>query len=243
MFEMNATGMHCPRCGDAVGRKLTHGGDYDCPICRAHFEVLMGQDQTVALVERYRPSAPPLGLPRGSVRALIALALLTAACWMVLAQGRAPDALLSLLLTIIGFYFGFRNADAGGRDRIHDPYFKQEPPLLLPPGAIRKLMILAVVIMAIGLGTRGLLAENDEYLGFFFSIAGLVIGHLFERYLSAPAAGGSLEGLIKHGKALVCLTVAAALVFLFITGADRDVAPVFLLVLCGMVSFYYGSRK
>ena len=104
-------------------------------------------------------------------------------------------------------------------------------------------MILAVVIMGIGLGAQGLLADSEAYLGFFFSIAGLVVGHLFERYLTGPVAGGGFETLVKHGKALVCLSVAALLVFLFITGADRDVPGIFLLVLCGMVSFYYGSRK
>ena len=50
----------------------------------------------------------PLWLPKGSIRALIALALVIAVCSITAATGTVPKELLAVVSVIIGFYFGVK---------------------------------------------------------------------------------------------------------------------------------------
>jgi hypothetical protein len=242
MFELDEFQMQCPCCNHPIHDRLGHQDTYQCPACQRRFDVLRGQreDQAAFLEVVQAKEVHPLGLPRGSVRAIIALGLLGAACFLALSRGTLPESLLSLLLTIIGFYFGFRSGSSQLADRVHDPFVDRQAPLFLPPGVIRKLMILAVAIMATALAAHGPFWQSEVYLGFFFNIAGLVLGHVLERYVLGPAGGAA--PIVKHCKALACLGVAALLGALFVTGQYADWPGMAILVLCGVVSFYYGSR-
>jgi len=48
----------------------------------------------------------PLGLPKGSVRALIALGVIATACYLTLTTANIPDWLNTVVSAIVGFYFG-----------------------------------------------------------------------------------------------------------------------------------------
>ena len=49
----------------------------------------------------------PLGLPKGSVRAIIALVVIATACYLTLtAAANIPDWLNTVVSAIVGFYFG-----------------------------------------------------------------------------------------------------------------------------------------
>ncbi len=244
MFEIESSYMQCPRCSYRLHGSLKHGEAFACPGCRTEYDVLIGaQEGQAALLEKVESEAVlPLHLPRGSVRALIALSLLGSACFVAVTRGQVPESLLSLLLTIIGFYFGFRNAASARADRVHDPHFQREEPLFLPAGVIRKLMILAVAIMGIALSIQNPFWENQTYLSFFFSIAGLIIGHLFEKWIS-PGFSRSAGAMFKHLKALACLAVAGVLAVLFVSGGHEQTPGLIVFLLCGVVSFYYGSRS
>ena len=50
----------------------------------------------------------PLGLPKGSVRALIALALVITMCVIAGVKNEIPNEILGIVGIIIGFYFGVR---------------------------------------------------------------------------------------------------------------------------------------
>jgi type IV secretory pathway VirB2 component (pilin) len=50
----------------------------------------------------------PLGLPRGSVRALIALIFVITACACAILGKETPEWIINALLLIVGFYFGTR---------------------------------------------------------------------------------------------------------------------------------------
>lgn len=57
----------------------------------------------------------PLGLPRGSVRAVISLAVIGVALAKWYLDGDIPSELLAIVGTVIGFYFGGRqSANTGG---------------------------------------------------------------------------------------------------------------------------------
>jgi len=53
----------------------------------------------------------PLGLPRGSVRAIIALTVIVGCLAYIVLYRDFPQALNALLGVVIGYYFGSRNAN------------------------------------------------------------------------------------------------------------------------------------
>ena len=56
----------------------------------------------------------PLGLPRGSVRALLAIFIVMAALVYFLLYQDLPQALAGVLGVVIGYYFGSRTANGQG---------------------------------------------------------------------------------------------------------------------------------
>lgn len=53
----------------------------------------------------------PLNLPKGSIRSFVTLTM-ALSCWALVVTGRpVPAWLFSLILTVIGYYFGFRTSN------------------------------------------------------------------------------------------------------------------------------------
>jgi len=52
----------------------------------------------------------PLGLPRGSIRAILALIVISGTLLAHFLSGEVPDWLISAFGTAFGFYFGSRSA-------------------------------------------------------------------------------------------------------------------------------------
>ncbi len=57
------------------------------------------------------PNQNPLGLPRGSVRAIIALVIVLASLVAYIVYNDLPQAMAGVLGVVIGYYFGSRNAN------------------------------------------------------------------------------------------------------------------------------------
>lgn len=229
----------CPKCDLAVGEDLSRVTSFTCSGCGGYFTVSADpQSGHVALFEAEGRRYPePLWLPKGSVRAFVAM--LVAGCfWFLVAKGAdVPVFLMSLLLAVIGYYFGFRVKAKAADSRIYDPAAEEQDPLHLPAGCIRGLLTAGFVVTAIVLGTRGLLGE-EKYAEFFFILAGLIFGHFFGR--AVARASGGLNALVGHLKALVVLASTVMLVALLVTGSEAGSTP---LALACVVSFYYGSRS
>ncbi len=143
MFEK--TDFHCPRCGFDIHEKLIDGGEFVCSACQSRFKVLLDDNTGKAgfykLTDKEIPE--PLYLPKGSIRALTAIAI-AGACWgMIFTQKDVPGVLFSLILAIIGYYFGFRTKVKADGSRIFDPSIRKVAPLFLPGGVIRTLLVLA----------------------------------------------------------------------------------------------------
>jgi hypothetical protein len=56
----------------------------------------------------FNPKAP-LWMPYGSVRALLAIALLVVVCVLALNKGITGEAFLTIVAVVIGFYFGAKS--------------------------------------------------------------------------------------------------------------------------------------
>jgi DNA-directed RNA polymerase subunit RPC12/RpoP len=228
----------CPHCREQITRLPENHTDYTCPRCRARYRVMLDEEtHTAAFVDRStRPSVRPLGLPKGSVRALVAL-LMTGACAVLVVRGHdVPGSLASLLLTIIAFYFGFRSEAATLSDRVYDPSARREHPLYLPAGAIRTLLILACLCAALSLLYRGRMVTVPVHLELFVILAGLIAGRYFSRIVRGGGAG------LAHAKAALAVAMAAGLAWLFGTETYLSLSPHVVMLLCAAISFYYGSR-
>ena len=239
--ERQAQTYRCPHCGDEILRLPGANEFVICNRCRRRYMVMIDpQTQTVAFVDQSEASGTePLGLPKGSVRALVALGLTVAAA-VVAAEGRdLPAALMSLLLTVVGFYYGFRAKASELGDRLYDPTADRERPLFLPSGAIRTLLIVALAVTCGLLISKGKMVGSREQIEFFIILSGLVVGHYFAKFVRFAGAG---RGPIGHVKALAVQGITAWLAVIFVRAAE-NMPPMMITVLCGTVSFYFGSRS
>ncbi|MBN1817686.1 MAG: hypothetical protein JW828_10010 [Sedimentisphaerales bacterium] len=240
MFEL-AT-YRCPHCGAEIRDKLSDGQEFACGMCHRQFRVLLDERTQKAGFVPMDPNTvqEPLGLPKGSVRAIATL-VTAGCCWILIVLGRSvPGYVLSLLLTIIGYYFGFRQKIKTAESRILDASAQAQQPLYLPGGFIRVLLILGFGLSAIILYARDQLSQT-AYLEFFLILAGLVAGYFFARVF-AEASGGPAGNLINHVKGVLVLGATLSLAILLLGGRYIE-SPHTGLALACVISFYFGSRS
>jgi hypothetical protein len=198
-----------------------------------------------------------MGLPAGSIRALLAILVFgTALGLLALRPGQeVPDYLRDLLFIIMGHYFAAR----------HRAGLVEEPgpsPLFLPRGTIRFLLIAGCVGVGVLLYSRGQLTAPGSHPGVvtLWLVGGFLLGvglntlwaQILGRERRAPR-------FIEDARALVSMAAALALVALVWNRfyvvvppeqIDQAVAPVFHLgkfrlehALAAVVGFYFGSRS
>ena len=240
MFEL-AT-YRCPECGAEIREKLSDGQPFNCFHCRRSFRVLLdaSSDKMGFVPLDTAVAQEPLNLPRGSVRAITTL-VAAGCCWVLILRGAlVPGYLLSLLLTIIGYYFGFRQKIKSAQSRILDASARVQEPLNLPGGSIRLILVLGFAACAALLGVRGRLID-PAYLEFFVVLAGLVAGYFFAR-LVGSGQGTAPGNWINHAKGVLVLIATVSLAVVLLSGLYVE-RPHLGLVLACVVSFYFGSRS
>lgn len=185
-----------------------------------------------------------LGLPAGSVRALLALGVVGTVCGLLV---RAPDepppeALESLLFVVLGHYFAAR-AQAPA-DRSDGP-----PPLWLPRGSIRLLLIAGLVgVGVVVLRQEGAAAQRGVVT--LALAAAFVLGLLLTRvtrWLQRRIGGSSR--VLEDMRAIVGLVAIGALAIHAFFHVLPDSATVGVgrlgleQGLAALVGFYFGSRS
>ena len=243
MFEKQT--YQCAKCGYESQEPLTDGGVFVCSACRAHFKVLLDEDTgKIGLVEQDVKDVPePLFLPKGSIRAGVAILMACSCWWLVVFDKDVPGYLLGLLLTVLGYYFAFRSRVKAADSHIFDATATPEEPLFLPAGFVRKFFIGGFIVSGVILAVRGAFTEA-KHLEFFIILAGLVFGYAVAKAVQALGMA-SLSVAFNHVKGIAVIVVAGWLTVLFLSGeyasyTGSDAATV--IVLCAVISFYYGSR-
>ena len=232
----------CPNCHADVRKDLQDEDDFVCRVCSKRFRVLLDVDTGKAgFIELSTREVPePLYLPKGSIRALVTMIVAATSWVLILTAQDVPEYLFSLLLTVIGYYFGIRTKLKAAESRIFDASTKEPEPLSLPTGFIRLFLTVGFLVCGVVLYRRELLGEA-KYLEFFIILSGLIVGYVYARLFSKSEASPAYI-LLNHVKGVVVLAAAGCLAFLFIGGAHAAYGPL-ALVLSAAISFYFGSRS
>ena len=180
---------------------------------------------------------PPLGLPRGSVRALLTL-LIVAVVISQLLRGEVVQLLWTETLMIaLAHYFASRRfirlpPDVINRLVAEGLIELEARPLFLPSYCIRVVLIAAFAFTGIYLFRQGRLFEQQS-----LSILGVVSVYLlgvFARLRSVPGW--------ENIKALAVLGVLAVTALAELCGLGAHVPQFLQSITLGMVLFYFGSR-
>jgi hypothetical protein len=180
----------------------------------------------------------PLGLPPGSVRALLLLAVAARAV-LDLRAGADPAIWLVVALVIAGVaYFARRQAGPSTLPAPDAP--RPAPPLGLPTGSVR-LLFLGVLGYGAYLWLEAHSFEEAKApVGWVFGAFVLgVLARAFLRKMREPADAGT--GWFWHLQALVALGAAAGLVTFGVT-RPTDLADWVEPLLAAVVTYYFGSR-
>ena len=183
-----------------------------------------------------KPVTPPLGLPPGSVRALLMIMLTMTVWYLVVLERIVPEYLADTAFLAIVFYFGERSVSEGTSTT-------RRQPLFMPRGVVRGAVVVGFFIIYAYQWLSG-----RQIPPFLTSIVDILAGYtagvavsLAIRASSRNAKPGILSAF-GHARALFTLLGVGILCAIAITGRDAMVPPVFLTILDLMVAFYFGSR-
>ncbi len=208
-----------------------------------------------------RPSAPPrhaLGLPAGSIRAILALALL-AMLWIIalrpLIQGQAlaefqlPVEFVYLQIVMVLILAHFFAAH-GGTIGAHTG----RSPLGLPRGSVRFLLLAGYLGLAVYLYRTQPKYEVPKQQAFFLLLlllfSDFFLGHLLTA--AVRRASGTLPYWFQDIQAWVALLAMGALAILMVVelfinpslSLEQKIdLPTLEAVLAGLVGFYFGARS
>jgi hypothetical protein len=198
-----------------------------------------------------------LGLPAGSVRALLAV-LIFATTWgllIVKPNQEVPDYVRDLLFIIMGHYFAARRRSGPAEE-------PGPPPLYLPRGSVRFFLVAGSIAVAVVLFRQGRLTSLDENPGVVTLL--LVGGFLLGVTLNALSTwwrdrGHQTPRIVEDLRALISVAAAVILVVLvwnqFLVLFPPDSVNALLPprahlgrfgpehILAAVVGFYFGSRS
>jgi hypothetical protein len=194
------------------------------------------------------------GLPAGSVRAVMAL-IVFGCLWAFLVlhpDHEVPEYLRDLLFIILGHYFAVRSRQSSEADA-------GPPPLYLPRGTVRVLLIAGFVGTGILLYREGRLlaiGQNPAVVTLFLAL-GFILGVVMQQIWTRLTGGKRpLPRLLEDTRALVSLAATIFLVVLIwdqfapqplqwgLDRIDLGLGKIKLPhVAAAIVGFYFGSRS
>ena len=199
-----------------------------------------------------------LGLPSGSVRALLAMLIFaTAGYLLVLRPGQdVPDYLRDLLFIIMGHYFAVRSRSAPEREA-------GPGPLYLPNGSVRILLVLGVVATAAILYRGGELTAPGRNPGVLtllliggFLALGVALNAVFswwkDRGHRPSRVIEDLRAIVSMAAAVLLVALVANRVYHVVPQPRIDAMTAGWLhlgrfgpenVLAAVVGFYFGSKS
>jgi hypothetical protein len=191
---------------------------------------------------------PPLGLPTGSIRALLTMLILAVVVHQIVLSRPVAVIWTETLVIALAYYFSYRRFVSLPRDVIvrleHEGMLPKEPnPLWLPRHSVRVLIILAIA----GLGAY-LYREQRLLEPQVITIFGTALCYLLGVFVSSVTSwwNKGRKTLATHLwedlKAVAVILLLAGTAGLYFLG-DGDLVPNWLqTTTVGLVLFYFGSR-
>ena len=194
------------------------------------------------------PYPYPLGLPKGSVRATITMALSINLIVLTFYNSDYATYVSTMAAVSITFYFG-------GRMRSGKAIIPRDAPSSqrawgLPAGTIRTMLFLLFV------GTAGYLFYNSNYdfssvPSYLFDIMNIIIGYVIGRSFNKirnkvikkkdEEGNASQATIFDHLKALVVLAIVAYSIYMTHIGLNQEVVTIILIANI-LLGFYFGER-
>lgn len=198
--------------------------------------------------EPFPVERPPLGLPRGSVRAILTLELVAVVCLEV-ARGRVLDPLWTETLAIaLAHYFTTRRfldltPEMVRRLRSEGMLQEELRPLYLPGFTVRGLIILAFLGLAVYLDRNGRL-HDPQAVSTLGLVGAYLLGTLAQRVRVLIFRGRHpwVRRLWEDVKAAATLAVMTAALVVYITGRTDMLPGYWRDITLGLALFYFGSR-
>lgn len=184
-----------------------------------------------------------LGLPAGSVRALLALAVVGTVCALLIREPDRPppEALESLLFVVLGHYFAAR---AQAPEQADGP-----PPLYLPRGSVRVLLIAGLVAVGVVIFRQEGAASQRGAVTLALAAA-FLLGLLLTRVTQWwQRRRGGPSRVFEDMRAVAGLVAVGALALHAFYGVLPDASTVGVgrlgleQGLAALVGFYFGSRS
>lgn len=229
----------CPKCA-----RQSSGDRKICRSCGAILEqspnALPTQNGVLGRIDRPAESVnsrPPLGLPSGSIRALLTL-MIAAVVIVQIVRGQQVELLWTETLMIaLAHYFTSRRfiklpPDVIRRLTEEGQIEPEARPLYLPQHSIRAILITAFVALAIYLYQHGQL---------FHSPALSILGVVFAYFLGIVGRLRNVQGW-EDAKAFLVLTVLLYTGGAYILDQAHLVPSLLRDGTLGLVLFYFGSR-
>jgi hypothetical protein len=180
---------------------------------------------------------PPLGLPRGSIRALLTLMIVAVVIAQLVRGGEIHLLWTETLMIAMAHYFASRRfirlPPAEIKRLVQEGYIELEArPLYLPSHSIRVLLLVSFIAVGVYLYLHGRLLEPQA-----LSILGVVFAYLLGIFVRVQQVR-RWEDI----KAFVILTVTAVTSAAYLLDYGNSVPKPMQAVTLGLVLFYFGSR-
>jgi hypothetical protein len=194
------------------------------------------------------PFRHPLGLPNGSVRALMTMIVVAVTCADIVGGKTMEPVWTETLMVALAYYFTSRRFVQLPPDVLQkleaDGYIPKEPlPLYLPRGTIRILILAAFLCVSAYQFQAGKLLEQTTF-PIFITLLAYFAGTTVRGVLNWWYRGRNVPSS-RWWADMKAVTVLAALIltaFLQVIG-QKHLAPYFLEnITMAMVLFYFGSR-
>jgi amino acid transporter len=187
---------------------------------------------------------PPLGMPEGSVRAILALTIVGIVLFQLQTGGRVSPMLSETLMIVLAHYFASRRhlkipPDLEAKLAAEQP--PEERPLWLPRGSVRLLILIIFFITVFMMLMQGRLSDPEvaSTVALIFAyLGGVSLRWIFSRKKPKPEKKARFS-IWPHLQALLVL-IACLFMILIVLGGDP---PIFLeQVLLVFILFYFGLR-
>ena len=232
----------CPKCNWSLTTEPKGLLSYTCPVCRNDFKVRPGDDPD-SILFFHQPNEfndEPLGLPRGSVRAIIMILLAIATWYLMLTGERVPNYLLNLLIIVVGYYFAIRTTFKGVGSLGSEKIEIEQDPLYLPKGFIRVFIILGFLVSGLYLWRNGDFSKF-AYAEFFYILIGLMLGFAVQKLTHTQKEEDWYQQL-SHMKAFVVLIMALGILLLSILDELESANIWGIRIMVASIGFYFSSR-